>query len=359
MSPPVFAASAPPPTGASLPFVSVVLPIRNEAGHIGRTLRSVLDQDYPAERMEVIVADGMSSDATRDIVDEVGRRDPRVRLIDNPGRIVATGLNAAVPLTSGSVIVRVDGHCEIEASYVRRVVAQLADRTIAAVGGPLDTIGDTAWARAIAVAMSSRFGVGDSTFRVGAGAAADVDTVAFPGYSRDALRRAGPFDEELVRNQDDEYSYRLRSLGYRVVFVPEIRAVYHSRSTLRSLWRQYFQYGFWKVRVLQKRTRQMRPRQFVPPLFVAGLLGGSAAALTVPGGWVILGVVLAPYLAANLLASAAAAGVDRALLLRLPPTFLVLHVAYGAGFLTGLCRFASRWLPPASRPDPTERPAWL
>jgi succinoglycan biosynthesis protein ExoA len=351
--------------GEPLPRVSIVVPIRNEARYIARSLRSILAQNYPRDLMEILVADGMSDDGTREHVREIQAHDSRVRMVDNPSRIVATGLNTALPQTSGVVIVRVDGHCEIDPDYVRCAVAHLADASIAAVGGPLRTIGETQMARTIAAAMSSRFGVGDSTFRVGGAALQDVDTVAFPGYARAALRRAGPFDDELVRNQDDEYSYRLRSLGYRVVFAPDMRATYYSRGTLRSLWRQYFQYGYWKVRVMQKHPRQMRARQFAPPLFVAALLTAMLAAVTSNWGGRALLAVVGPYAVVSLLAAAAVAtGTTWRAFPLLPLTFAVLHVSYGSGFLIGLARFAFRWAAAneatAARADAmTQRAAWL
>lgn len=353
-----------PQADDSLPFVSVVVPVRNEERYIGRSLRSILAQDYPSHLVEVLVADGMSDDGTRELIRELQTVDRRLRLVDNPGRIVSLGLNIALPLALGTVIVRVDGHCEIDAAYVRRAVAHLSDRSVAAVGGPLLTIGETPVARMIATAMSSRFGVGDSTFRVGGFGTSDVDTVAFPGYSRSALSEAGPFDEELVRNQDDEYSYRLRAMGYRIVFAPDMRAVYYSRGTLRSLWRQYFQYGYWKVRVMQKHPRQMRIRQFVPPLFVAAMAGAVAAATMTWWGWMTLAAVLIAYAAANLAASILAAGRTgwRAIAM-LSAAFATLHLSYGSGFLAGLCRFGPRALIASDRAERErrmpERTAWL
>jgi hypothetical protein len=271
------------------------------------------------------------------------KTDPRIHLIDNPGQIVSTGLNAVLPRARGEIIVRVDGHCEIDPSYVRRATAYLNDGRVAAVGGPLTTVGETPLANAIAAAMSSPFGVGDSRFRIGSDKPIPVDTVAFPAYAREAILRAGPFDEELVRNQDDEYSYRLRELGFTLLLAPDLRSVYYSRSNLPSLWRQYYQYGYWKVRVMQKHRRQMRPRQFVPPLFVAALLTGALGAVVLPWGGVLLAAVAVPYVAASAAASILTARGRWRMLPLLPVTFAVLHLSYGAGFLHGLVKFARRW----------------
>ena len=324
-----------------LPFVSVILPVRNESVFIARSLNSVLSQDYPSDRFEIIVADGMSDDDTRDQVRQWQVSYPNLVLIDNPGKIVPTGLNAAIEHSRGSVIVRVDGHCEIAPTYLRRCVAHLETAKAEAVGGPLVTVGETWFADVIAVAMSSSFGVGGSAFRTTSDVTMLTDTVAFPAYTREILERAGPFDEELVRNQDDEYNYRLRSLGARVLLAADVTARYYSRTSLRTLWRQYFQYGYWKVRVMQKHPRQMQLRQFVPPMFVTALL---AAALMIPLSVLPIGAIGGVYLGTNAIASSVIAsrrGVQ--FLPMLPIVFAVLHLSYGAGFLVGLFRFRRRW----------------
>jgi cellulose synthase/poly-beta-1,6-N-acetylglucosamine synthase-like glycosyltransferase len=326
------------------PFVSLIMPVRNEAAFIARGLSAVMAQDYPPERMEVIVVDGMSDDGTREVVRSFAEHHPNLRLLDNPGRIVSTGLNLALRQAAGEVIIRVDGHCEIAEDYVSRSVQCLEEEEADGVGGPIETIGDSRVARAIALAMSSRFGVGGSAFRTVKDRRMYVETVAFPAYTRRAIERAGLFDEELVRNQDDEYNYRLCKLGGRLLLVPEIRSRYYSRSSFRSLWRQYFQYGYWKVRVMQKHPRQMRLRQFAPPLFVLALIVALTVAPFSALGALALTLLLALYTLANFAASVLSLRNEEAgllpLLLLAHPT---LHLSYGAGFLVGLARFWNRW----------------
>jgi hypothetical protein len=205
-------------------------------------------------------------------------------------------------------------------------------------------VGQTPVAEAIAVAMSSTFGVGNSAFRTVSERTMLVDTVAFPAYTRAVLDRVGPFDTELVRNQDDEYNYRLRKFGGRVLLAADVRARYYSRSSLRTLWRQYFQYGYWKVRVLQKHPRQMRARQFIPALFVSGLLAGVVLSPWMAGR-MFLSFLAGAYVLANLVAVgvtsrrvSTAQGVAT-----LPAAFAILHMAYGSGCLVGLVRFWNRW----------------
>lgn len=337
----------------TLPFVSLIMPVRNEADFIERSLGAVLAQDYPKSRLEIIIVDGMSTDGTREKVLAHVESSGRLRLISNPGRIVPTGLNLAIAEARGDIIIRVDGHCEIAPDYASRCVQHLQSDDVDCVGGPIETIGETPIARTIALAMSSRFGVGGSTFRTVNDKAMIVDTVAFPAYTRQVLELAGGFDEELVRNQDDEYNYRLRKLGRRILLSPDIRSRYYSRGTVRSLWRQYFQYGYWKVRVLQKHTRQMQPRQFAPGILVSTL---SMALLLSPflqvARWSFLLVAFA-YLLANIAASVSASrseGWKQRPLLSL--CFATLHFSYGFGFVYGLVRFWNRWGDNGSRSTP-------
>lgn len=333
------------------PLVTVLMPVRDEGEHIERSLGSVLAQSYGLERMEILVVDGRSIDDTRERVRSLAAEHPEadVRILDNPGRTAPLALNIGLRAARGEVIVRVDGHCEIGPDYVENGVCHLfdSDDPVDGVGGPLETIGETPTARAIAAAMSSRFGVGGSAFRVAGidGRRVEdrlVDTIAFPAYRRDVFGRVGLFDEELTRNQDDEFNYRLRKAGGKLRLTADMPARYYSRGTFAKLWRQYFQYGVFKVRVLQKHPRQTSVRHFVPGVFVLTL---GVGVFVVPRlGPKLLLAVLVSYTAANLAATASnvrRAGPGGAW--RLPIAFAILHLGYGAGFLAGLVRFARRW----------------
>jgi glycosyltransferase involved in cell wall biosynthesis len=325
-----------------LPLVSVIMPVRNEVAYIERSLGAVLAQDYPVDRLEILVDDGMSADGTRECVRALQAGRPQLHLVDNPRGIVPPALNVGLGRARGEIIVRVDGHCEIAPDYVRRCVAHLLADGVQAVGGPIETVGETPEAQAIALAMSSWFGVGGSAFRTIQDRPLLVETVAFPAYRRATLDRLGPFDEELVRNQDDEYNYRLLKAGGRILLSPDVRSRYYSRSSLRSLWRQYYQYGFWKVRVMQKHPRQMRWRQFIPPVFVATLLGSSLLAILFRPLGRLAALALAFYAVADL---AASLSLGRAHGLGHVPRLLIihpiLHLSYGLGFLAGLGHFAA------------------
>lgn len=325
------------------PFVSVIMPIRNEADFIAQSLGAVLQQDYP--NFEVIVADGMSTDDTRHVIQQISQQYPsiNVEIIDNPARVVPTGFNRALQVAKGTVIVRVDGHTIIEPNYVSTCVETLERTGAACVGGRMDAIGRTPMGQTIALATSSAFGVGGARFHYSL-QEEWVDTVYLGAWKRSIFDHYGGFDEEFVRNQDDEFNYRLRENGHKILLNPSITSRYYNRSSLRTVAKQYFQYGYYKVRVMQKHPAQMRPRQFAPPLFVIGLMGGAILA---PLSSIILWLwlsIIGLYVGVNLLVSIRIARtVGWRHLVLLPITFTTLHMSYGLGFLNGLIAFRKRW----------------
>lgn len=324
------------------PTVSVVMPVRNEASWIERCLDSVVAQDYPSDLTEVIVADGRSTDGTREIVEQVRQRigrdgGPAVVVVDNPGRIVPTALNVCLGVARGDVIIRVDGHCEISRDYVRRCVDALASTGADNVGGVQRAVGDGIVGRAIAAAMSSQFGVGGARFHY-ATRPGWVDTVFLGAYPRTVFDRIGGFDEDLVRNQDDELNFRLQQAGGRIWLDPSIVTIYRPRASVGALWRQYFGYGFYKALVMRKRRGLASLRQLAPPAFVGGGVA-SLVSVTVTRRWLIPATYFGAYVFANLTAAAVhrgRLGISRGVL---PLAFAIMHVAYGAGFLIGVVRW--------------------
>ncbi|NTU79988.1 MAG: glycosyltransferase family 2 protein [Chloroflexales bacterium] len=326
------------------PIISVIIPCRNEASFIARSLGTVLSQDYPADRMEVLVVDGMSDDATREVIARTVAAYPGaapVTVLDNPGQIAPTGMNIALAHACGEVIIRVDGHCEIAADYLRCCVVALEATGADCSGGPMVTVGDTQVARTIALAQSARFGVGGVAFRTGHTRPSYVDTVAFGAYRREVFERIGGFDEELVRNQDDELNFRLTQAGGKIWLDPSIRSTYYSRASIRKLWRQYYEYGLYKVLVIKKRGAVASWRHLVPALFVLSLCASLLLALFTRRPRLGL-LVAGPYAAANLGASVWTARGEWQSLPLLPGAFLTLHFAYGLGFLAGLWRWRKR-----------------
>jgi len=265
-------------------------------------------------------------------------------VFQNPGKIVPTGLNILIPKAKGEVLIRVDGHCVIAPDYVSNCVRHLEEEGVDGVGGPMRSIGEDLVSQVTALAMSSKFGVGNSSFRTETGQTKLADTVPFPAYTREIIRKVGLYDEELVRNQDDEYNYRIREAGGKILLAEDVRSTYYSRGSLPKLWKQYFQYGYWKVRVLQKHPRQMSFRQFVPLVFVLAWILTLLLCFVVSWGWLALLILLAAYLPANLAASIiTASGQGFKKLLLLPLAFAIIHLSYGLGFLVGLFKFWNRW----------------
>jgi len=330
---------------ADCSLITIILPIRNEARYIERCLDAVLSQTYPRECLEILIVDGMSDDGTREIVRGMIARQGNLQsaicnlqLLDNPDRIVPTALNLGIRAARGEIIVRVDGHCVIAADYIARCIQALHTVDADCVGGAIETIGETYTARSIAFAQSSPFGVGGARFRY-SNRAEYVDTLAFGAYRREVFDRIGLFDEELVRNQDDEFNFRLTRAGGKIWLDPQIKSVYYSRGTLRGLWKQYFEYGFWKVRVMQKHGRPASLRHLVPALFVLALCAAFVGTL-VTQQWIWFGLIALPYVLASVTASlVTAARRDWRTLPLLPLVFFVLHCAYGVGFLFGLVRW--------------------
>jgi glycosyltransferase involved in cell wall biosynthesis len=313
-------------------LVSVIIPVRNEAAFIEATINSVLAQDYPGP-IEVVVADGMSNDGTRAILDRLTGSDARVRYVDNPTGRTPSGLNLAIAASQGDVIVRCDGHAELPPGYISTAVTVLAETGAVNAGGIQRAVGVTWMQRAIACAMTSPIGVGDARFHYG-GKAGPVDTVYLGVFRRDPLIAAGSFDETLTRNQDYELNIRLRDNGGMVWFDPRLEVTYRPRRNLLHLWRQYFEYGRWKRRVVRMHPGSTRLRQLIPPLFVLALLVSLALAFT-PLSWLSLivpGVYLLVLVAGTL---QQLARTRDAAALAFPVAVTTMHVAWGVGFLLG------------------------
>lgn len=334
---------------SDLPFVSVIIPMRNEAGSIAACLESVLAQDYPPERFEVLVIDGDSSDDSARVIEEYARRSGRVRLLHNPRRIVPSALNIAIRAARGELLMRVDAHTRLAPDYMRIGVDTWQRTGADNVGGPMVAAGGGRIGDAIAIATSSRFGIG-AYFHFGR-EEAEVDTVYMGMWPRSVFERVGLFDEEMVRNQDDEFNYRLRKAGGRIVMNPAMRSVYQNRQSLKAMAKQFAQYGFWKIRVLQKHPGQMSLRHFVPPAFVSALLGTALLAPWVDGmaaGAALLALVYAGAVLA--ISASLARGSARGSLLPIAAAFMTLHLSWGAGFVVGFARFAGRWFRPEMPP---------
>jgi len=327
------------------PFVTIIMPIRNEADFIERSLGAILTQDYPHSRMEVLISDGMSTDSTRAVIENLATKHPDVslKIIDNPGRIVPTGFNLALKQRKGEIVVRVDGHTIIAPDYVRECVSALERTAADNAGGRMTALSQTTFGKAVALATSTPFGVGGARFHYSE-VEEWVDTVYLGAWRSKVFDEIGDFDEEFMRNQDDEFNYRLRAHNGKILLSPRIKSEYYPRSSPRALWRQYYQYGLYKVRVMQKHTLQMQPRHFAPVLLVSGLVVTAIVATLFPSTWFLFAGLAGLYIVANLVASGITAFRSQpSYILVLPLVFAILHFSYGSGFAVGLVRFAKRW----------------
>ena len=322
-----------------IPQVSVILPCRNEARHIRQCIQSLLAQQPVPGGVEFILADGMSDDGTRVILQEIAREQQVLRVVDNPGRTTPCGLNAALAQARGEIIIRMDAHTEYAPNYIQECVAVLQGTGADNVGGPWVARGQTSLSQAIAAAFQCPWVIGGArghslTYE------GEVDTVYLGCWRKQAFDRFGRFDEEFVRNQDDELSLRITKGGGRIWQSPRIRSWYQPRGSLSALFRQYMQYGYWKVRVIQKHRLPASLRHLVPAAFLSALVVlGLAAFIWRPAGWLWL-LVVAAYLTLNLAASvASAASGGFRLLPMLPAVVATYHFGYGYGFLRGIWDF--------------------
>lgn len=319
--------------------VSVIIPCRNEEKYIGKCIAALLKQDYPRENMEVLFVDGMSTDRTREIIERYSRDHQFIRLFSNPQKIVPVAMNIGIRQSRGDIIIRMDAHTVYPPDYIALCVEYLDKTGAENVGGPIISIAETFWGRAIAAGMSSMFGVGNARFRVG-GYEGCVDTVPFGAYRRELFDRIGLFDEELVRNQDDELNYRVIKNGGRIYMASPIRSYYYPRESLRKLWRQYYEYGYWKVRVIQKHGMPASWRHLVPAAFVLSLLvTGLLSLADMKYLWSFLAVAGSYSLLSLVFASKIALWKGVQYLPALPPVFATLHLSYGVGFWKGIWDF--------------------
>lgn len=310
-------------------MVSVLVPARDEEDAIGAALGSLLAQDWPADRMEILVVDGRSADGTREAAQRAGGA--RIRIVDNPARALPAALNRGVAEAAGEIVVRADAHTTYAADYVRRSVEAL-ERTGADVAGGAMTpaAGGHGLARAVAAAISSPFGAGGAAFRRSTGASGPVDAVYLGACRREAFARFGGFDEDLVRNQDDEWAARVLARGGVIWLDPAIRSSYRPRRTVRAAFIQFLGYGLYKPAALAKTHGGFRWRHLAPSAWVLGMAGLGTWAVVDPAAAPVLWGAVGLYAAAAV-AAAGAAGCPSAAVV-----FPMMHAGYGLGFLGGL-----------------------
>jgi glycosyltransferase involved in cell wall biosynthesis len=317
-------------------FVSIIIPMRNEEKFVGKCIDSLLRQIKGCNNFEILCVDGMSTDKTCEVVRRYAEQDNRVHLIENPRKIMPAGMNLGIQQSQGDFIMCAGCHAEYASDYVDKCI-EVFERTDAdQVGGYLVTIPgkDTPTGRAIAVATSSRFGVGSGPRVPGPEREADVS--AFGGFRRDVFDRFGFYDERLVRNQDIELSKRIRRKGGKVVISPEIRVRYYNRSTLAGLRNQAFLNGLWNLYTIWLTGGGLNLRHFVPLGFVLSILVLSLVGLAWWPAWLVLAWELLVYFTVAVVSAFRLAGDARTSSILVFLAFVQLHLAYGAGSLWGI-----------------------
>jgi glycosyltransferase involved in cell wall biosynthesis len=330
------------------PFVSIVVPCRNERRFIVDCLDSILRTDYPPDRLEVLVVDGASDDGTRILLSEYSAREARVKWLDNARQTTPVALNIGIQNALGEILMIMGAHCKYPHDYISKLVGWLEHSAADNVGGICRTLAgaDSQMASAIAFALSHPFGVGNSYFRIGVSKPKWVDTVPFGCYRINVFSRIGLFDEELVRNQDDELNQRLLKSGGRILIVPDVVSEYYARDTLNKVARMHYQYGYFKPLVARKIGRVGTWRQLVPVAFLLSLAVTLVLAPWIEiARWAFLGIV-GTYLAALLAAivtSMSHNGFETSVLLG--AVFPVVHFSYAWGSLKGIIKFVIRQSP--------------
>lgn len=324
-------------TGDQQPFVSVVIPVYNEERFIEPFLSSVYQQDYDKDYLEIIVVDGHSSDRTVKIIEE---KFPDVRVIDNPQRIVPISMNIGIKAAKGEYIIRLDAHCTYPTDYFSRLIHYITTLPHADnVGGVCRTLSanESAEAVAIAIALSSKFGMGNSEFRVGAKEIKEVDTVPFGCYRREIFKKIGGYDEELIRNQDNELNSRLKIYGGTIYLIPDLVIDYYARDSVRKAGEMFYQYGLFNPLVDKKLGHVSSLRRMVPLFFVLYLILFVVLSIILPKLILWFAIPLLLYLLIDIVASLQHIAKPKVALWLLC-IYPVIHINYGIGYLDGISR---------------------
>jgi cellulose synthase/poly-beta-1,6-N-acetylglucosamine synthase-like glycosyltransferase len=318
--------------------VTIIIPCRNEEIYIKGCLESIINLDYSQSLLEVIVCDGKSDDKTAEIVNEYAKKYPFIKFFINEKITAPYALNLGIKNSTGKFITRIDAHSEVHPDFLKKSIAEFDNNSeLGCVGGMLLNIYENKISKVISYAMSSGFGVGNAYFRTGK-KDGFVDTLAFGTYKKEVFDKVGLFDEELVRNQDDEFNYRVVKAGYKILLKREIKANYYVRASFKKLFKQYFQYGYWKVYVNKKHSAITSIRQLVPLFFVLYLIFGLGLSFYSRLFCYFFLLVLLLYLILAISNAVKLTGKINEIVLVIF-AFIILHTSYGLGYLEGIFNF--------------------
>lgn len=325
------------------PIVSIIIPCRNEENYINGCLDSVIGQHYPKDRLDILIVDGMSTDKTREIVNQYLSKYSFISFLENRKKIVPTALNLGIKHSKGDFILILGSHGNYSENHIAKCLDYMEKYKPDNVGGLENIIpgSDSLMGKAIAFALSNAFGVGNARYRIGSKKPMWVDTVACSCYRRDVFDRIGLFDEDLIRNQDDEFNLRLIKNGGKILLAPDIISSYYARDSISKLWNMYFQYGYFKPLVASKVGSILTWRQLIPSLFIISLiLTLLLSFVRIYFLWLWL-FIIGLYTFLNLFISliVSITRKDLRLLFFLIISFSALHFSYGYGYLKGICDF--------------------
>ena len=323
-------------------IVSFLIPVKNEISFISSAINSIINQRNYSKKFEILIALGESTDGTLETINKFIVKYPFIKLINNPRSIVSTGFNLALNQARGEIIIRIDGHCEIPPEYFIKCCKLLERKDADIVGGVIETISTGIIGKAISIAQSSWFGVGGVKFRrVSLEKSGFVDSLAFGAHKRELFAEIGGYDEDMVYNQDDEFNFRVIQAGKKIWVDPTIRTKYFARSSFGKLFKQYFNYGCYKIRGIQKRKQLFSIRHLIPFVFIMGLFSTIIYGLNYNNPIISI-LVLFPYIVCNSIFSI----ITSPSIQTIPFIFIsfwTLHLGYGLGFTWGLIRFIGKW----------------
>ena len=308
------------------------MPIRNEEDFIGKTLISIIEQDYPREKLELVIADGGSSDGTISEINKFKNFFFKLNIINNEHETMPKGFNLALNSSKSDIVLMLGGHSVLPKNYISKSVENLKNYNASCAGGVIQAIGDGFWGDVIAKSISSIFGVGNVSFRVKNSKSGYVDSLPFGCYKRSIFDTIGGLDEELVRNQDDEFNFRMKQSGYKIWQDSSLVTKYFCRLSLKKLFNQYLHYGLYKVRVIQKRRALISFRHIIPSLFLISLFIPSISVY-----------IFLTYFFSGLFFSIKINKFNIIKLIACQITFFIIHLSYGLGFIIGQFKFINKW----------------
>ncbi|MDZ7315371.1 MAG: glycosyltransferase family 2 protein [candidate division KSB1 bacterium] len=322
---------------SSLPLVSIVIPMLNEAGAIERCINSILHQDYPLEKIEIIVVDGLSTDGSREQVQALASKNPNIRLLDNPKKRTPISLNIGARNAKGSVVIILGAHTKIKQDFVRLNIYYMNKLGVKCTGGTQINVGESFFQRAVGLAMGSFFGIPSAPYRFFP-KARYVDTVVYAAYKKELFDEIGYFDEELHISEDAEFNWRIRKAGYEIYYTPEIVSYYYPRKTIGKLFKQFFNYGILRVNVIKKHKDAFKLIHIIPPLMLFTFILSLGLSAVMPNMlWpicILSGFYLFYLLGGALYTCASRRAWQYAFIL--PVIFFIMHISWALGFWVGI-----------------------